>query len=463
MSGICTLAHITRLEKHPNADRLQVATVLGERVIVGLDAKVEDRVLYFDCDVQLSQEFCEKNDLIARYDATGTKIGGGYFDEKRRVRAQSFRGIKSQGFVCGLNYLIYCKGHEILETAPLGYQFTAINGTEICNRYVIPVRQSSTPGKQKVVRKAQVPTFLEHVDTDHLRYHLNQHVSIGDRIYVTAKAHGTSGRLHRGINRTPYKNKWLNKVAWLLKPRYEHWVGSRRVIKGTTEAYQNRHFLSQRLPFLAFLFPDRGKTRGYYSDESFRFDDVQDIKLHKGETIYYEHVGFISPYQPIMPSVELKKLPKEIQKQYKANTDEANKLFFKYGCFPYQRKLLVYRITWTNEDGEVYEVPWSLVKKRCEQLQLTHVHEFMMYTVGHETYKDHMTFADVLPDFSEFVERPEPLDPSHYMEGVVFRVERENGSTHFWKFKSHTFLVGEGLVKDSGQTDIEEQQSQEVV
>lgn len=457
MSGVCTLAQITEIEKHPNADRLQVATVLGEKVIVGLDAKIGNYVLYFDCDCQLSQEFCDANDLIARYDTTGIKIGGGYFDTKRRVRAQSFRGIKSNGFVCPLNYLSYCKGDEILQTAQVGYQFISINGSEICSRYIVPVRQHSISGKQKAIRKAQVPTFLEHVDTDHIRYHLSQMLVPGDRIYVTAKVHGTSGRLHRGINRTPYANKWLNRISWMFKPRYEHWVGSRRVIKGTTEAHQNRRFLGYKLPFLALFFSGRGNTRGYYSDESFRFDDVQNIKLHKGETIYYEHVGFITAYQPIMPGVDLKKLPKDIQKQYKPNTDEPDKLHFKYGCFPYQRKLLVYRITWTNEDGEVYELPWSLIKKRCGELQLDHVVDIASLHMSDYIRVGDLPFVQLLATYTE---RPDPLDSSHYMEGVVFRVERENGSTYFWKYKSHTFLVGEGLVKDSGQVDIEEQQSQ---
>jgi hypothetical protein len=54
------------------------------------------------------------------------------------------------------------------------------------------------------------------------------------------------------------------------------------------------------------------------------------------------------------------------------------------------------------------------------------------------------------------VEGPSFLDPSHIKEGVVLRIESDQG-IQFLKHKSHIFKVLEGISKDDDQAvDIEE-------
>ncbi len=36
-SGVATVCRIEKITKHPNADRLALATILGTQVVVGLD------------------------------------------------------------------------------------------------------------------------------------------------------------------------------------------------------------------------------------------------------------------------------------------------------------------------------------------------------------------------------------------------------------------------------------------
>jgi len=48
------------------------------------------------------------------------------------------------------------------------------------------------------------------------------------------------------------------------------------------------------------------------------------------------------------------------------------------------------------------------------------------------------------------------LDFAHVREGVCVRVERHGQHVTTYKHKSHTFYVLEGVVKDSGEVDIEE-------
>lgn len=471
MAGEATVCFITQIRKHPNADRLQVATVLGEDVIVGLNAQVQDRMVYFDCETQLSEPFCIANDLLARYDMNGVKIGGGYFDQKRRVRAQSFRGIKSNGFVVPLSYFDYCGASPMLSNQPEGYTFTSLNGHEICKRYYVAPIAMKMQGV-RLPRKKIIPFFYEHFDTDNLRYHLKDVLHEGDRLIITAKVHGTSARLFHGVDPAPFRFKWLNNLYKEYgKPMYKHWVGSRKVLKGAVEhTYPD---ISQEYPNLGRRWPKfkryllaSGLTReqmSYYGDaDFFRIYDVKDIKLRKGETLFSEHVGYLSNGMSIMPSIDFKKLPKNIQSQYKQYWDNA--MYFSYGCEKYDkgigRRLLVYRITQLMDD-HIYDLPWEQTKLRCYDLGLEHVHELISMTIPN--YMDKWNIQSILnaliPDLATYVERPDPLDHRHYMEGICIRIEKLNGHMNIFKYKSHTFLVGEGIVKDNDTVDMEEQES----
>lgn len=107
------VAALANVRKHPNADRLVLADITDgvnrlATVIVGADNKEGEIGIFFMCDAQLSKEYCEYNDLLARFDENGVKIpGSGFFDHKRRVKAQSFRGIKSPGFWMPMRSLEY--------------------------------------------------------------------------------------------------------------------------------------------------------------------------------------------------------------------------------------------------------------------------------------------------------------------------------------------------------------------
>src|SRR5688572_8565759 len=76
---------------HPNADRVQLGDVLGYQVVVCLDTQDGELGVFFPVDGQLSHEFCLANRLYVKHPDTGEPMGG-YFDAKRRVRAQRFRG-----------------------------------------------------------------------------------------------------------------------------------------------------------------------------------------------------------------------------------------------------------------------------------------------------------------------------------------------------------------------------------
>ena len=92
-----------------------------------------------------------------------------------------------------------------------------------------------------------------------------------------------------------------------------------------------------------------------------------------GETVYYEVVGFTDDGTPIMnPGNNSKLNDKEFTKQYGKTTT------FSYGCAPDGKEhpksnLFVYRMTMTNEDGDVVEYPPDFMRYRCEQMGVKYV------------------------------------------------------------------------------------------
>ena len=91
------IVKIEHLRPHTNADRLQIATIFGNDVIVDLNVAIGDIGVYFPSDLQLSKEFCEINDLVRRKDENGNPCGGYLDPNKRNIRPIKLRGEKSDG------------------------------------------------------------------------------------------------------------------------------------------------------------------------------------------------------------------------------------------------------------------------------------------------------------------------------------------------------------------------------
>jgi len=124
MSYDCIVAKINRIYKHPNADKLQLANILGYQVVVSLESKEGDIGILFPDDGQLSLEYCKANDLIAYKDENGNRKGG-YFDDNRRVRAQKFRGERSEAYFAPVDSLLFT-GYD-LSKLKIGDKFNELN------------------------------------------------------------------------------------------------------------------------------------------------------------------------------------------------------------------------------------------------------------------------------------------------------------------------------------------------
>lgn len=415
MSYNAVVARIHTRE-HPNADRLQLGACLGYQVVVGTDVQDGELGVFFPTDGILEDEYCRANDLYPRFDEDGNRVGGGFFTEgKPRVRAQRFRGEKSDGYWTSVETLAYT-GFDISKLRE-GDEFTELNGHKICDKYY-------TPATLKAMARGLKPRvndyFIPHVETEQLKHHLND-IPLDAILHFTLKLHGTSGRTAHVLEERLETN-WWRKI--LRKPKkikeYTYLLGTRRTIL-------------------------RDHTQpGFYGNEEFRWNASAPFigNLHKGETIYYEIVGYTTTGQAIMGSQDTSKMP-EVKKQYGPT------MRYKYGCVEGTCDTYVYRITKIGEDGHVVEYSWRDVQRRCRELGVKVVPEIAPSALR-ENHIDLLSYVE-----SE-VEGPDPIDASHIREGVVVRAE-SNFGTRFYKVKSHTFGVLEGFIKERDDyVDMEE-------
>lgn len=189
MSYKAKVCHIST-RSHPNADRVQLGVASGYQVVVGLEVESGQLGVYFPCDGQLSHEMCMANELYRKDPKTGEPMGG-YFEENRRVRAQPFRGQKSEGFWVPLTYLRWT-GVD-LSTLEAGDEFDTLNGKEVCHKYVSEATKRAMERAQKQgqeKKKKEIPMFKKHFDTPKLRYTASA-IPEGAVLHITEKLHGT--------------------------------------------------------------------------------------------------------------------------------------------------------------------------------------------------------------------------------------------------------------------------------
>ena len=272
--------------------------------------------------------------------------------------------------------------------------------------------------KKKLKKKVAFPTFKVHVDTEQFDYYLDQFKK-GDTCYITLKMHGTS-------QRTGYLPRERKGLFRLFKEKYGTITGTRRVVLDRI---------------------DEKVSGGFYGNDGFRkqYHDYFKDKLQKGETIYYEVVGWVDENTPIMPSGDNKKIKdKEFTKMYGDTTH------FTYGCEPGFSNIYVYRMTMTNEDGYVVEYSWEQVKTRCEEMGVNHVPELDKFIFT--------TQNNLLKRVEKNLDITDPVGKTHIAEGIVVRIDNRK-SFKSYKKKGFYFKVLEGIIKETADApDLEESQ-----
>ena len=471
---------LNNLRKHSNADRLLCGDCFGNNVIVSLDYKENQLGVYFPIDGKLSEDFANKHNLVRKKDENGNNVGGYLDPEKRNIKALKLRGEQSDGLFMPIESLT---DYVDIATLNEGDTITTLNGILICEKYIPKTNRrgnhSASGNSNKKKKTITYPYFEEHIDTAQLAYNLNA-FKADDIVEITLKMHGTSQRTAYTLVQKEKTYPWaIDKVRKLfrLKPEiienYDYVSGTRRC---TLESFDG----------------------GYYGNNAFRKQHHDKFvgKLHKGEEVFYEVVGFTDTGTPIMPSVSNKKLnDKEFVKKYGVDT------VFSYGCSPDgvkfanksaedlaeklnkysdeklcpQSDIYVYRMTMTNPDGEMVEYSYDYMKYRCEQMGVKVVPMFTRFIIPSHKPFDMWSKEEINSeicgyrppiDAGEYVKRMaeydydgvDPIGKTHWREGVVVRIVNRPKFTAY-KHKNWTFKVLEGIVKeDATEADMEEAQ-----
>lgn len=239
------------------------------------------------------------------------------------------------------------------------------------------------------------------------------------------KLHGTSARTARSLKIDNQQN-FIQKLFHIKPKETRQWdyvSGSRRVV-------------------LDFSKP---KADGFYGDNDFRQKWHENIssKLQKGEEIFYEIVGWVNENTLVMSECQNKKTnDKDFIKKYGETTK------FTYGCEQGESNIYVYRMTKSDEDGNVVEYPTWLVQRRCMEMGLNFVPVFEQFLFTTE--------EDLKERVEKYYDGADPIGKTHIREGVVVRIENKLKFTAY-KHKNFNFKVLEGIIKDvASQPDIEE-------
>lgn len=415
---------------HTNADKLKCVTVDFQNVITGLDAPAGFYV-YFPVECQIADKILSYTNSYRDSTLNKDKEATGFFETNKRVRALRLRSLHSQGYILPAEKVFRAFGHKVSQSDLQGMNndyFDYIDSDLVCNKYIIPEKTTGNPkGKNQAARLSRLVEGQVHlhVDTDNLRKEI-QRIPLDSEVTVSFKNHGTSGWSSHVLAKTP-QNLVQKALTWLkLIPEpveYDLIYGSRKTIKNKyiKDPKGNNHFFCYDI-WQSMV-------------EKYELKD----KLPKGFSLYYEIVGFTKDKAYIQSKYD-----------YGCNQDLG------------EAKIKVYRVTFTNPDGIVFDLSTLDAKAFTEKIGLEFVdvlyHGKLRDLTTHLTGVDHSDLDDRTHKELIIKEMEEKWNGKNcYMckntvpeEGVVLRVE-DNYRFEAYKLKCAIFLEQESKSLDAGE------------
>ena len=425
MKGHALVAKIKDAVKIPGADKIVQYNLFGETIITTKDYPEGTLGLLMDLECQLGEEFCHHNNLYRHSTLNKDTTKSGYFEDNRRVRAIRLKGIKVTGFWLPLSSLSFISSSFPTE----GTELDSWKNIEICRKYLNPnTLKQSVGNKQGKAREVIVNSFREHSDTDQLCRNLDK-IKEGNLVIVTEKIHGTSGR----CGNLPIKRKKKFWQFWKKKNYYGFVTGSRRTVK-----YVEGENINQKSSFY---------DTDIWTLASERFKG----KLRKGETVYFEIVGFLPSGKPIMYGRNNSVLKPFMSKdEYTDFVEEfGQETHFTYNCSPGEFEVYIYRITLSNEDGFSLDYSWEYLKTRCEEMGVKHVPQIDRFIL------EEFELTQLENISRQYIQMKSKEFPFHIKEGICWRIENRLSNPLILKDKSVNFKILEGIIKDTN-VDIEE-------
>lgn len=429
-TGDGIVVKLANLEPIEGADNIVQAKLYGETIVVSKDEAEGTLGVLFDIETALDKEYLRENNLFRHEELNKDVSKKGYFDNNGRVRPIKLKGVKVSAFFMPVESLYYTGVNKFKE----GELVKELNGHKICSKYMPPTKATQQQG---AAREKTLLMFKEHFDTEQLLRSLND-VPIGSFV-ITTKLHGTSGRYGKVLE--DYKPKWWERLFKVTKlPQWKNAAGSRRVVKSLSgETKADSHYYDS----------DIWTKVGH---------EVFGDRLLKGETVYFEIVGYIENTS-IMPSHSAEKLKSLLPKdEYNAILNKYGKeINYTYGCKPSEYDVYIYRITHTNIDGDSFDLPWEAVKIRSEKLGIKHVPEITIGRKHDKTtwevrdtngqpffYTDVRDVSDVMEKLASSADWKET-----HPEGICLRSEAYP-ICKIWKHKAQNFKLMEYEQRTAG-------------
>lgn len=433
------IVKIDTFRKHndPEVTKLKCTTIDGFNIITGIDSE-PGLYVYFPGLSQINSDFLSYANLYRHKELNKDPEQSGMFEDNGRVKSIRLRGELSEGFIIPIvvlqNYVLSVTNKELNDAAE-GTEFDAVehDGKEfwISKKYLPKHTQqqgSGVGGKQST----KVPKGLNKVIDTQFRFHYDT-VLIKKAPYVlnpesliqiSSKIHGTSGISAYVLCRREetLKEKILRflRIDRTEKTQYDYLYSSRTVIK-------NKYY-------------NANVKDGFYGvDVWAEADKLVRPYLEKGQTAYYEIVGFLPNGGYIQKNYD-----------YGCVAPRDNETYTPEKHF----KVRIYRVTYTNVDGKVLEYSTHQVQQWCEKNGLIPVEEYY-YGKAKDLYPDidpaehwNENFLDRLANESAFnMEKNSPVCKNKVPhEGLVIKIE--DGMSRAFKLKCFKFISGVDMTEE---------------
>lgn len=453
----CTIVKIGEIKPIEGADKIVQTEVEGRTIVIGKDeVKEGDIMFYVSNECELNKDFLYVNNLYDDPSLNKDPEKKGYINKRGRVRMIKLRGVYSMGFLFPVEAMKNFFPAFNIETEQLqervGVDFDTVDGTLFVKAYVPPMPEPNvrlTKEQRRAKRLSfdrMIPgQFALHYDTKQLNREISK-LRSNDIVSISVKCHGTSGIFANVLCLQPrwggiYSKifNYLPKFLQFTKKDYGVIYSSRTVIKNKT--------INPKV------------NGGFYNTDVWGeyYELLKDV-IPAGITIYGEILGYLSGSTRM------------IQKNYD------------YGCNPGENKLMIYRVTKTEEDGSKKEyninevITFTLkIQDSLQEIGKDPKKIFMIPLLYHGKLTDlypeidptncwHENVLEAMKnDVEHFgMEKKEPLCRNKVpREGICLRID-DDPVVECFKLKAESFLMSESKMIDEGiYEDIETQQRYE--
>ena len=425
----CSVVEIKNLFPIEGADNVLRTVVNGNNVVVPKTTEVGSKMLYFCSGTKLSAEYCKVNNLYDKEENNLDTTKRGFVSFKsRRIKCLRLRGVISDGMLMPLSSLLPFLEQSSINYLKVGDEVTDINGNSLCEKYIVPVRNSgenNKKGKQSVKISRLVDNqFYLHGDTSNLRKNMDK-INPDDIIGIHYKKHGTSFVV--GNVQVKRFLSWFEKLVKRFGVKVEETMydivySSRKIIKN------------------GYLNPTSGE--GFYGEDIWGVvaKEIEHL-IPKNWTLYGEILGYTESGSAIQGKYD-------------------------YGCKVGEHKVYIYKISVVNTDGNVIFLTDRQIEEYCEKVGLLYKDTFIYYG----TIRNYMDMYFIEGDnWREEVLKT--LEKNYnekdcYMcttkvpeEGIIVRVEKLE-QYEAYKLKSKRFLLMESEEQEKEVSNIEDNQDE---